>query len=144
MRQAAAGPRAPAGRALELPTTASDKGLIRDGQGGPSIRHADTLPVSRDHRHHRRHRLRGNVCAGHPRRAEEGGDHRPRAARQAGCQAMKGAARVEAFLEMMSAERGAADNTLQSYRRDLEDAAEQLASGLTEASTAELRVYLDG
>jgi len=57
---------------------------------------------------------------------------------------MKGAARVEAFLEMMAAERGAADNTLQSYRRDLEDAAAELASGLTEAGTAELRAYLDG
>ena len=32
------------------------------------------------------------------------------------------AAHVEAFLEMMSAERGAAVNTLQSYERDLEDA----------------------
>jgi integrase/recombinase XerD len=57
---------------------------------------------------------------------------------------MKGAARVEAFLEMMSAERGASDNTLESYRRDLEDAGEQLGSGLTDATTAELRSYLDG
>jgi len=30
-------------------------------------------------------------------------------------------ARVEAFLEMMSAERGAAANTLSSYQRDLDD-----------------------
>ena len=43
---------------------------------------------------------------------------------------------------MMSAERGASDNTLQSYRRDLEDAAEQLPVGLAEAGTAELRAYL--
>ena len=28
---------------------------------------------------------------------------------------------VEAFLEMLAAERGAAQNTLQAYRRDLED-----------------------
>ena len=35
---------------------------------------------------------------------------------------MNSAARIEAFLEMMSAERGAAENTLASYRRDLEDA----------------------
>jgi integrase/recombinase XerD len=33
------------------------------------------------------------------------------------------AAHVEAFLEMMSAERGAALNTLEAYRRDLDDAA---------------------
>lgn len=31
-------------------------------------------------------------------------------------------ARIEAFLEMMAAERGASNNTLASYRRDLEDA----------------------
>ena len=31
--------------------------------------------------------------------------------------------RIDSFLEMMAAERGAADNTLESYRRDLEDAA---------------------
>jgi Site-specific recombinase XerD len=31
-------------------------------------------------------------------------------------------AQIEAFLEMMAAERGASDNTLRSYRRDLEDA----------------------
>ena len=42
---------------------------------------------------------------------------------------MRSSARVEAFLEMMSAERGASDNTLQSYRRDLEDAAERLPVG---------------
>src|SRR5262245_18190325 len=57
---------------------------------------------------------------------------------------MRSAARIEAFLEMMSAERGASDNTLQSYRRDLEDAAEQMDTALAEASTAELRGYLAG
>jgi integrase/recombinase XerD len=55
---------------------------------------------------------------------------------------MRPSARVEAFLEMMSAERGASDNTLQSYRRDLEDAAERLPVGIAEAGAAELRVYL--
>ncbi len=57
---------------------------------------------------------------------------------------MRSAARIEAFLEMMAAERGAADNTLQSYRRDLEDAAGQIEAGLAQASTADLRVYLAG
>lgn len=52
-------------------------------------------------------------------------------------------ARIDAFLEMMSAERGAAENTLQSYRRDLEDAAEHMGGRLAEASTAELRAYLN-
>jgi integrase/recombinase XerD len=57
---------------------------------------------------------------------------------------MKGGARIEAFLEMMAAERGASDNTLQSYRRDLEDAAREMKVGLAEAGTAELRDYLSG
>ena len=35
--------------------------------------------------------------------------------------AAAGSHHVEAFLEMMSAERGAAQNTLAAYRRDLED-----------------------
>jgi site-specific recombinase XerC len=55
------------------------------------------------------------------------------------------AAYVEAFLEMMSAERGAAANTLQSYERDLEDARSFLRSrgtGLTDASADDLRSYL--
>jgi len=34
--------------------------------------------------------------------------------------------RIEAFLEMMSAERGAAQNTLDAYARDLLDASEYL------------------
>lgn len=38
------------------------------------------------------------------------------------------AANAEAFLEMMSAERGAADNTLEAYRRDLDDASDVLKS----------------
>lgn len=51
-------------------------------------------------------------------------------------------ARIEAFLEMMSAERGASDNTVQSYRRDLEDAAENVAGLLAQATTPQLRDYL--
>lgn len=53
--------------------------------------------------------------------------------------------RLEAFLEMMAAERGASDNTLASYRRDLEDAADFLAaadSGLAAASADGIRAYL--
>ncbi|HEY4192766.1 MAG TPA: site-specific tyrosine recombinase XerD [Mesorhizobium sp.] len=56
---------------------------------------------------------------------------------------MNSAARIEAFLEMMSAERGAAENTLSSYRRDLEDASEQIAGGLATAGTGDLRAYLN-
>jgi integrase/recombinase XerD len=57
---------------------------------------------------------------------------------------MKDAARIEAFLEMMSAERGAAQNTLESYRRDLEDASATIGGGLAAADTTALRAYLDG
>ncbi|MBP2237232.1 integrase/recombinase XerD [Sinorhizobium kostiense] len=55
------------------------------------------------------------------------------------------AAHLEAFLEMMSAERGAAVNTLQSYERDLKDALAFLRSRgtqLTDASPDDLRSYL--
>jgi integrase/recombinase XerD len=55
---------------------------------------------------------------------------------------MNSAARIEAFLEMMSAERGASENTLSSYRRDLEDAAEHVAGNLAAASPADIRAYL--
>ena len=51
-------------------------------------------------------------------------------------------ARIEAFLEMMSAERGAAENTLDSYRRDLEDAEETISGRLENATTDQLRAYL--
>ncbi|RWA68895.1 site-specific tyrosine recombinase XerD [Mesorhizobium sp.] len=56
---------------------------------------------------------------------------------------MNSAARIEAFLEMMSAERGAAENTLTSYRRDLEDASEAIGGGLAGAGAADIRAYLD-
>ncbi len=57
---------------------------------------------------------------------------------------MNSAARIEAFLEMMSVERGAADNTLASYRRDLEDASATIKGGLADASSADIRGYLGG
>jgi len=56
---------------------------------------------------------------------------------------MNSAARIEAFLEMMSAERGAAENTLSSYRRDLEDASDAIGGGLAAACAADIRAYLD-
>ncbi|MER8509389.1 site-specific tyrosine recombinase XerD [Mesorhizobium sp. M0199] len=56
---------------------------------------------------------------------------------------MNSAARIEAFLEMMSAERGAAENTLSSYRRDLEDASAGIGGGLAAATSTDIRAYLD-
>lgn len=52
---------------------------------------------------------------------------------------------LEAFLEMMSAERGASPNTLAAYRRDLEDYAASLAragSDFEQATSAEVRGYM--
>src|SRR6185437_10881133 len=51
----------------------------------------------------------------------------------------------EAFLEMLSAERGAAANTLDAYRRDLDDHLEFLAGEGRDpraATTADLRAWL--
>ncbi|MBB6488440.1 site-specific tyrosine recombinase XerD [Rhizobium lusitanum] len=56
-----------------------------------------------------------------------------------------GRAHLEAFLEMMSAERGAAVNTLQSYERDLDDLHSFLSERsvrLTDAGSGELGAYL--
>lgn len=53
---------------------------------------------------------------------------------------------IEAFLEMMSAERGAAINTLEGYSRDLHDYASFLAGKkveLTQASSDQIRNYLE-
>ncbi len=58
---------------------------------------------------------------------------------------MTGGHQVEAFLEMMSAERGAAPNTLASYRRDLEDYGAFLGArggSFAEADAATVRAYL--
>ncbi len=52
---------------------------------------------------------------------------------------------VESFLEMMSAERGSAKNTLLSYERDLEDVTSFLGSrgvAVRDASSADLSAYL--
>jgi integrase/recombinase XerD len=53
--------------------------------------------------------------------------------------------RIEAFLEMLVAERGAARNTIDSYKRDLADVESFLARrdrGIEAATTDELREYL--
>ena len=50
--------------------------------------------------------------------------------------------RIEAFLEMMSAERGAAQNTLEAYARDLLDASEFLGGGLCKASPGDISSWM--
>src|SRR5690348_12761167 len=49
---------------------------------------------------------------------------------------------IEAFLEMMSAERGAGANTLAAYARDLEDFAGFAKGGVQAASRDEVQAYL--
>lgn len=58
---------------------------------------------------------------------------------------MSSGLRIESFLEMMSAERGASDNTLAAYRRDLEDAQHVLAArgGLAKAGPGDVAHYLE-
>jgi integrase/recombinase XerD len=55
---------------------------------------------------------------------------------------MSDTARIEAFLEMMSAERGASNNTLDAYGRDLLDASGFLGCGLTTARPDELSSWM--
>lgn len=60
--------------------------------------------------------------------------------------ALSGGFHIEAFLEMMSAERGAAANTLAAYRRDLEDYDSFLKRrriSFAEADTEAVRAYLN-
>lgn len=47
--------------------------------------------------------------------------------------------RIEAFLDTLRAERGAADNTIEAYRRDLEDASEFLRANRTSLVDAQER-----
>lgn len=56
---------------------------------------------------------------------------------------MSDGARIEAFLEMLSAERGARANTLDAYRRDLSDAVEHMG-GLTRADAPGVEAYIAG
>jgi integrase/recombinase XerD len=48
---------------------------------------------------------------------------------------------LELFVEMLAAERGAAENTIDAYERDLNDAARFLKAPLAGASTEDLRRY---
>ena len=59
--------------------------------------------------------------------------------------AATGSRHLENFLDMMAAERGATDNTLRSYRRDLEDFTDFLSCrrrGVEDAEVSHIRAYL--
>ena len=55
---------------------------------------------------------------------------------------MSDRARIEAFLEIMSAERGSSANTLDAYGRDLLDASEFCGGGLCDAEGSEISGWL--
>ncbi|MDX2275215.1 MAG: site-specific tyrosine recombinase XerD [Hyphomonadaceae bacterium] len=55
---------------------------------------------------------------------------------------MNDGALIEAFLEMLSAERGARANTLDAYQHDLEDARTHVSGGLAGASAERLEAYV--
>jgi len=57
---------------------------------------------------------------------------------------MSDSALIEAFLEMLSAERGARANTLEAYARDLEDARAQIRGDLSRASAEAVEAYVAG
>lgn len=57
---------------------------------------------------------------------------------------MSDGALIEAFLEMLSAERGARANTLDAYARDLEDARAEVRGGLRAASAEAIEDYIAG
>ena len=57
---------------------------------------------------------------------------------------MRDAGLIEAFLEMLSAERAARANTLEAYRRDLDDARGEIRGGLADASAEHLEAYVSG
>ncbi|MGE0597359.1 MAG: site-specific tyrosine recombinase XerD [Hyphomonadaceae bacterium] len=55
---------------------------------------------------------------------------------------MSDSALIEAFLEMLSAERGARANTLDAYRRDLDDARTHVRGGLSAAPADAVEAYV--
>lgn len=57
---------------------------------------------------------------------------------------MSDSALIEAFLEMLSAERGARANTLDAYARDLEDARAEVRGGLKDANAEAIEGYVAG
>lgn len=57
---------------------------------------------------------------------------------------MSDSALIEAFLEMLSAERGARVNTLDAYARDLEDARAEVRGGLKGAGAEAIEAYVAG
>jgi integrase/recombinase XerD len=55
---------------------------------------------------------------------------------------MTDAALIEAFLEMLSAERGARTNTLEAYQRDLDDARAHVKGALASAGAGAIEAYV--
>src|SRR5204862_6531622 len=105
-----------------------------------------------------RHRLWRDLRAGELRQSQAQGDHRNLSAGQVPQEVISGMGEfqgmrakpsdsklINLFLDMLAAEQGAGDNTLQAYRRDLTDCSEFLRrAGQTfaGADTQNMRDYL--
>src|SRR5262245_34944945 len=119
------------------------------------LTYAQSVPFPDGRRHHCRDWLWRGLCAGElrqPKAAGDDGDHPAGQVPKAigpGDQGMRGKVSdtklITLFLDMLAAEQGAGDNTLQAYRRDLSDFSEFLGrAGQTfvTADTQKLRDYL--
>src|SRR4028119_165209 len=82
---------------------------------------AHLIPVPLRRRGSRRPGLRRHDRAGLSRRAGAAGDHRSDPQQPDPLVLMSGARHAGLFLDMLAAERGASRNTLDAYRRDLDD-----------------------
>src|SRR5262245_35482474 len=135
---------------LTLPGTQGR--MMGTGGGTTGCRHADPVSISDGRGDHRRHGIPRHVPARDLGRSEIARDQRHHPAgpvRQTTLRAtaMARAARqadtIALFLDMLSAERGAGTNTLDAYRRDLNDFATYLGKGsVATATTEDLRDYL--
>src|SRR5215813_9107907 len=116
---------------------------------------AEPFPIPRGRRPPGRHDLRRHARACHLGRPQAARDHGVGAARQvlqttlAGLMARPArssdATLIELFLDMLAAERGAGENTLAAYARDLADFSAHLAGAkrsLADATTEDIRAYL--
>lgn len=125
-------------------------GLILSGFGDFRVRYAYPFSVTHISRLHGsagvwRDVGACDVCEADPDRDDDQNPVRKAQSAQSPGQSMRDSGLIEAFLEMMSAERGAAQNTLEAYRRDLDEASGYVLKcgvSLAKADTEVVRSYI--